>query len=291
MTSGASLALSGCASFDGQAAPVLTTDMTIAVASSLPPVTALETFYAEPDPARRTAWRDRVIGSYLAAADAQYLAFRAKLSREMKGSNTALGLIALGLTGGASLASEATANALSAGASGVIGARSTISKELWFEKTLPALMTAMSANRTRIRTEIMVRMREDAGSYSLSEAFSDIARYQEAASLDGAVETVTSAAGQKAREADELYAQEVSFNSAAPEEGGPDLRRTVKQALAGIGDDSARMDAAAAAVNIVPGTRAIETRGLILMQMNQIVSVEESRDFAARVLAAVRGDR
>lgn len=263
--------------------------MSAAVAESLPPLTALETFYAEPDTSRRTAYRDRVIGSYLAAADGQYLAFRAKLSREMKGSNAALGLIALGLTGGASLASEATANALSAGASGVIGARSTISKELWFEKTLPALMTAMSANRTRIRTEIMVRMREDANAYSLSEAFSDIARYQEAASLDGAVETVTSAAAEKAREADELYAEEVSFYSAAPEDGVADLRRTVKQALAALGDDTVRMDAAAAAVSIMPGRSAAETRGQILMQMNQITSAEESRDFAAKVLAAAGG--
>lgn len=283
----APIALAGCASFDGQAEPVLSVADATAIATELPPRTTLEQFYGEPDAQKRRLYRDRVIGAYLAGADARYLNFRAQLSREMKGSNLALGLLALGLTGGASIAGEATANALSAGAAGAIGTRASVSKELWFEKTLPALMTAMAAKRTTIRTQIMVRMREPADSYSLAEAFGDIARYQEAASLDGAVETVTTAVAQKNAEADALYANEVSFYTAPPEVGVADLRKAVKKALAGKLSDEAKINAAATAVNVNPGVDPTETMRLIMREMLKDSTLQGSTTFATKVQSAL----
>lgn len=283
----APIALAGCASFDGQAAPILRVADATAIATALPPRTALETFYTEPDGLKRRLYRDRVIGAYLAGADAQYLHFRAKLSREMKGSNLALGLLALGLTGGASIAGEATANALSAGAAGAIGTRASVSKELWFEKTLPALMTAMASKRTTIRTQIMVRMRETAEVYSLAEAFGDLARYQEAASLDGAVETVTSAVAEKNAEADEIYANEVAFYTAPPEDGVAALRKSVKVALAAKLTDEVKINAAANAVGLTPGIDSSDTMKLIMKKMLRDSSLQGSTDFAGKVKSAL----
>lgn len=279
--------LAGCASFDGQAVPVLRVADAESLATELSPKTALETFYAETDAGRRKLYRDRVIGTYMAGADAQYLDFRAKLSREMKGSNLALGLLALGLTGGASIAGESAANILSAGAAGAIGARASVSKELWFEKTLPALMTAMAAKRTTIRTQIMVRMRESADTYSLAEAFSDIARYQEAASLDGAVETVTTAVAAKNVEADALYANEVAFYTPPPEVGVADLRRTTKRALAASLADETRINAAATAVGVSPGVDTGETMRSIMRKMLQDSTAQGSQTFATKVQSAL----
>lgn len=158
---------------------------------------ALEAYYSQPTPEERKRYRDRVIGIYMTAVNGNFIEFKRLLSRENKGANFGLGLGFTGLTSAATFASERTANILAAGASGLHGAQGQMSREVYFEKTLPALFAAMDANRTRVRANIFKRMQEF-DSYSLTEAFSDLADYEVAASLDRAIETMTSETGKKA---------------------------------------------------------------------------------------------
>lgn len=278
----------GCASFDGQAKPVLPVADIKAVGTSYPPGLALKTFYGKNDATQQKAYRDEVIGAYLAAADLRYLEFRAQLSREMKGSNVLLGVGLLGLTGGASLAGQSTANALSAGAAGLAGSRATISKELWFEKTLPALFAAMDARRTTVRRTIMVRMREPSASYGLAEAFADLFRYQEAASLEVGVQAISASAAQEASAAQALYDKEVAFYSAAPEVGVADLRGSIKRALGAKIADAAAINRAAAAVGVDAQATPTATAEAILKLALTKVTVAEVSGILDKVQQALK---
>lgn len=184
--------LAGCASFDGQPQAVL---RPTPLATSYLPQQALETYYSKGTPEQRRTFRDTVIGIYMTAADANFLEFRRLLSRESKGSNFALGSGFTALTTAATVASERTANILSAFASGLSGIQGRLSSEVYFERTIPALLSGMEADRTRVRADIVARMDEN-DQYSLTEAFMDLARYEAAGSLDNAIETLTTQAAE-----------------------------------------------------------------------------------------------
>ena len=256
-----------CASLDGQAKPMLEVAAVTAVAAKYPPATALATFYGRRnDEAAQRAWRDEVIGAYLAAADLRYLEFRRDLSRQMKGSGLGLDIAVLGLTGGASLAAGKTANALSAIAAGFAGTRATLSKELWFDKTLPALVAAMDAQRTQVRVQILTRMQASPAAYSLAEAFADIARYQEAATLDSAIELVTAAASEKSVQADARYASVVLSYSGAPPAGSPQTKADLKLKLEGV-TTPGKLTEIAKALNITLPAGATDQDALRLIKL------------------------
>jgi len=175
---------------------------------------ALEDMGDLTDATKKRELRNRVAAVYLAAADARYHEFRSALAKDMKGSNFGLDLGVLGLSGLGSIAKGA-ANEFSAGAAALTGTRASLNKELYFEKTLPALIVSMEANRLKPRGEIMRHLREDdVVQYPLEQAFADIANYQMAASLDGAIEQITTAAGQAA--AIEVQNYENALKSCGP---------------------------------------------------------------------------
>ncbi len=88
-------------------------------------------------PDERTIERNRVVASYLMAADAKYDQFRGDLSRNVKGGNVAFDLATLGLTGLALAPGRRLREDLAAGATVIGGARASLNRELYFEKTLP----------------------------------------------------------------------------------------------------------------------------------------------------------
>jgi hypothetical protein len=195
--------MAGCASFDGIPEPVLPVDEAVRIATggsygATAALTVAESTKAD-DEKRR--YRDAFVAIQLAATDARYMDFRAKLSRQMKGANFGLELGILGLTGvGAIAASQRAANVLSSAASGLTGSKSALSKEVYFEKALPALIASMDARRLTEKTKILEKMRSKGiADYSIQEAMIDLSAYQTIASLDGAIEQVTTdAAAQKA---------------------------------------------------------------------------------------------
>lgn len=286
---GASIPLSGCASLDGQAESVLSAGDVDQVAKAYSPKVALEAFYAAGTD--RRAYRDKVIGLYLASADIRYLDFRRNLSREVKGTNLVTDLALLGLTAGASLATQSTANALSAGAAGLAGSRASISKELWFEKTLPVLIAAMDARRTEIRTQILQRMQSSPEAYSLAEAFSDIARYQEAASLDSAIDVVSASTNARSVEADKQYAGMVLTYSGAPPAGSQELKTDIKRRLeAALAVTPAKINEVADALSVPHGATDKDTMLAILGKLNASTRSDELDTISDAVTAKLGGN-
>ena len=191
-----SLLLSGCTSFDGRPTPVLSmTSAVDLVQTTYLPIVAISAFNSKADRQKR-AYRDEVIFVYMTAVDARYQNFLIGLSKQNKGTNLLLDTLTLGLTGGASFAGESTANALAAGAAFMSGTQGKINERLFYEKSLPALVSMMEAERNAIKARIIEKVDgQDATEYGMAEALADISDLQNAATIERAITLLTEAAG------------------------------------------------------------------------------------------------
>lgn len=186
--------LSACASFSAMPEPVLTTRDAINITADYPVSGALRRYHgtdAERDGLSQRQWRNMIIGVYMAAADARYHEFRANLSREMRGGNFGLDVAVLGLSGAGTVAGESTANVLAAITGALTGTRSALSKDVYFERALPALVASMEAARLEVATRIHTGLTQDVAEYPLERAITDVLAYERAASLDQAIQRVT----------------------------------------------------------------------------------------------------
>lgn len=263
------LPLAGCASFDGTPHVVTPSRTVVGLANDgtygikaaadiamLPPKTGNNT----------QQYRDAFLAVQLSAIDAQYDRFRRDLTLQGKSANFALDLGILGLTSGGAIAGQSAANALSAGGAALTGAKASLNKEVYFEKTLPAIVASMDARRLTLKATIVQRMRSAIGDYSLASAIIDVSTYQLSASLDAAVEEITGDANARKEAATKAY------NDLVPT--CHDLQTGVPEILAGLStrikdlkdpDDRPMLDTIAHdTMNLqVGGTFAEERRGVL----------------------------
>jgi hypothetical protein len=278
--------LSACASFDGQQRAVIGPNL--AMPAQFDPPSAIITYYGIADGEAQARFRDSVIGVYMTAIDASYTDFRRRLSRETKGANFGLGLGLIALTNGASIAAERTANVLSAGAAGLTGAQGALSKEVYFEKTLPALFAGMEANRIRVRATILRRMRETPGtSYSLTEAFADLASYEAAGSLESAIEMVTAEASERRAVEQARFDNQTRYIVGAPAEGVTDIVGPVRTKLEALSDT--QLNQVATALGVTPSPRRVPTLLAIMHLFGPLTDLQATQDLAKKVDDAIGG--
>jgi hypothetical protein len=203
----AAVSLCGCATIRGSQATVPEL-----YASTLVPVgTALKSYYQVPDTARggmtRFAYRNYVVASYTSAIDKRYRTFTDQLRSGGRGSALGFGLLQLGLTGATALAKEADVSELATITAIATGAGAVVDENVFFDRTMPAIIAAMDAERAGIKTDIARKKALSADRYSLDEAIDDLDRLQRAGRLDRALARITRAA-----EADRV-AQEEELNA------------------------------------------------------------------------------
>lgn len=190
------LATTACASFEGMPRPV-TQPMAaeyLAGDKAIQDQIQANIEAGEMDAAR--AVRNDAVWAHIRAADGQFTNFVTSLSKHMRGSNFGLDLGGVLLS---SLGAVATgsANELSAAAAALTGARGSVNRELYFEKTMPAILSAMKTNRLQVKTEIARHLiNDDVLRYPLQQALADLKDYELAASIDLAIEQITTAAGE-----------------------------------------------------------------------------------------------
>jgi len=139
-------------------------------------------------------WRNAVIDARVGAANIHYARFVQALDSERNTIGLATGLSALGLSGAASVAGQATANALSAAAAGVTGAGGAFNQQVFAAKTVQVLVTQMDANRELVFARLVVGERQTTANYSMGQALNDLADFEGAGSLDRALNKVAEAA-------------------------------------------------------------------------------------------------
>ena len=178
------------------------------------------------------------------AIDSRYNAFRRDLSRHMKGGNIGFDLVGLALTGTASVWSKG-ADELAAGATGLAGARASLNRELYFEKTLPALVSYMDAERLTVRGQILTGLAQPEATYTIEKLFSDLSRYEAAGSLDRAIAQASSDASAQVAEAKRDYSKAIEVCDVDDEVGR--ARNSLMVQLQNSGGSSAGIAAVARA--------------------------------------------
>ncbi len=160
---------------------------------------------ALPSPDDRRSCRDAVVHQRLRVIDRDFFEFSNKIRGEATQLNLMADLAVLGLSGAGATA-PAIAPVLAAVSGGITGAKTAISKDAYYEKTMPALLAAMEAQRKAVLVKIEAGLALGTDKYSLAVALTDVEAYRQAGSIDGAVMQITQESGDNITKADENIA-------------------------------------------------------------------------------------
>lgn len=146
------------------------------------------------DPNRR-AIRDDIVLSRMRAYDIEFSQFQRLLysSGTTVTAGGDLAVLALNglaaVTGGAAIKSG-----LSAASGGIVGAKGVVNKELYYQKTIPAIISQMEANRAKVKLAIFEGLKLPDDKYPLQRAESDLSDLNDAGSIPNAISNVTQTA-------------------------------------------------------------------------------------------------
>jgi hypothetical protein len=156
---------------------------------------------------QRTPLRDAIVYSRIRAYDIAFSDFERKLYGDANEVTLGSDLIALALAGlTATTGSASTKAALGAATAGVIGAKAAIDKDLYYQKTVPALLAQMEAARLNALLPITNGLRLPDAGYPLHRAYIDLQIYKEAGSIPAAINAINKDAGNAKQDAqDAVY--------------------------------------------------------------------------------------
>lgn len=169
----------------------------------LPAIDVLDVYETKAEEAEKRNYRDKVIHGRLLALDLQYAIFKKAIYKEKTISDMSHSIsgVVLGAAGAVVPGADAS-RILSALSGGLAGSQTAINKTLFYERTMPALLALMDAQRDTVRAEIMKGLAQDTSRYPLGSALSDLEHYLQAGSIPGALATVTATAGEKSVKAE-----------------------------------------------------------------------------------------
>ena len=196
------VALAGCAStagFPKRSESVSRRLDTLQRTFFLPETDVLQEFHNK-DESEKRDYRDYVVHGRLLALDLQYGLFKETFYREGFLDNFSVDIlgVAVGMTGAVTSGVDAILSTLSGGIS---GAGASLNKNLYYERTLPALFALMDAKRDEVQADILKGLTLDVAAYPLGRALADLERYLHAGSIPGAIAAMTTIAGETKAEA------------------------------------------------------------------------------------------
>lgn len=161
--------------------------------------------------AGKKEYRNRVLALYMDAIDESYDRYSKQLFSEGIQSGLAFDTGILSMSAMAALFKN-SADEMATLISTASGVHAAIDKNLYFERTLPALIATMDASRIKVSSEIAAKMALPADAYPIEGAMRDLRRYQEAGTIFRAVTSITGTASEKKSEAEEqAKALQVAF--------------------------------------------------------------------------------
>ncbi len=143
---------------------------------------------------QRTACRDDIVLAELTASDLAFEDFEWAAWGSNAGFSTLTDFAVLGLTAAGGLSPAGVAQALSATAAAVTGAKTSVEKNFLYAKTVDQLIFSMSVTRSQIRNHIVTCLALPASQYDVSMAVYDALQYQNAGTLPSAIANLTSTA-------------------------------------------------------------------------------------------------
>lgn len=226
--------LSGCTSLRGSQPPLTAADMDRfqAVCPSKEQLWAVHPGISD------GAYRDGIIRICVQAINNKYTAFRDQLSLESGGSTLVTELLSQALSTTASVVTKAPlARKLAAGSAFSLGVGSTINKDLFYKQTMPAIIASMDARRAKILTSIVNAQNRDrtAKIYTLDRAGFDLDSLQQAGSIAGAIQELTTAAADNKTKADQdLDAAQLNLDLGTAQEIPPTIEARYRSAIASV---------------------------------------------------------
>ncbi len=187
-----SMAISGCAVFNGAPNPIIDVNKTVERYS-------VELERLANNPPKECKDVKSATNQALTALDLRYAEFINDISLEGRTKTTAtdFALIGLGLAGTA-VGGAGVKTILHAISTGVAGANTSIDKNYFYEKTIPALVSKMNADRKVQQLLIIGRLAKcKEVDYSWFEAVHDLNDYYSAGTLLGAISSISKDAGVK----------------------------------------------------------------------------------------------
>lgn len=174
-----------------------------------------DTAEADYDRARgdeRQALRDRIVYARIQAYDIHFSQFQRALNANANTINVGADIIGVALGGlGAVIADAATKSALAAASAGVLGAQGAINKDLYYQKTVAALIAQMEANRDEAKAAILLNLKLPDAVYPLRRAYVDLSGLNDAGSLPAAISVITQKADAAKAEAQAKIQQTVKL--------------------------------------------------------------------------------
>jgi hypothetical protein len=187
--------LVACSPIRGYPADPEDTDATLVALAAYFNGTQEQIYFGLPEPAR-TLKRNEIIFARIRAYDIEFSNFERRLygeGNEVTLGSDLVGLVLAGLT--ATTGNAATKAALGAASAGVIGAKAAIDKDLYYQKTIPALLAQMEADRLKAVLPITAGMKLPDTDYPLAQAFLDLGVYKNAGSIPAAINAINKDAG------------------------------------------------------------------------------------------------
>ncbi|HYD23274.1 MAG TPA: hypothetical protein VEB68_00640 [Croceibacterium sp.] len=242
------LALPGCATIRGaqDSLPELRPS-----AQAEPMKAAVRNFYS-PHASDRgglspVAYRNSVIRDYSQRIEARYRDFVDQLYSGDRSSALAFDFLQLGIGAATGLVEQSAVEELAVAATVTAGARATIDKRLFYDRTITALVTSMDAERTNIKAEIARKRRLSEFEYTLDDAFDDLNLLADAGSLNRALSQINRNAETDREEARAAYNRSLGFACDATQEIIPLRQQVGDQLLAAYNAAQTPGDASAAA--------------------------------------------
>jgi hypothetical protein len=216
------LALGGCASVTGYPARVSQDGAPLA-----PGISDAAYYAAKDAPAKQAEIRNELIFARLRAVNEQYDRFTRSLTTENNVTTLGSAITVVGLgAAGTIVKSPATKTALAAATTVVSGGAAAVDKNLFFSKTIPAVIAQMDSDRAKVLVTLYTGLKQPVSAYPLSAAEDAVDDYQRAGSLPSAISKLTAATEHEASKA-KAEAADALVGTYSFDDSGKDLQAFV----------------------------------------------------------------
>jgi hypothetical protein len=199
-----SMALGGCSVFGNGGAPEqsFNVDKDLEqLAKRYSDATSIEKYYAGEQTKSR---RNQFISGRMVMMNIRYVQFVRQTTTSKQFLDAATDILVLSLNlAGTAVDGASVKTTLAAIAAGVTGSKIAVDKHYFYEKTMPALVAAMNAQRKVALVPIMQGMQKEVIDYPFEQAIVDLNAYYEAGTFIGAINAIQVDASAKEKLADQ----------------------------------------------------------------------------------------
>lgn len=293
--------LSGCTSLRGtqesalfSSMAALKADQKTAIGSRNYSYTKLVNYAGKTSAADKKQYRNEIMAVFMDAIDENYHIYSSRLFNE--GLQFGLGFEGsiVGLAATAALFPD-SAPELASVIAAAGGAQATVNKNLYFDRTLPALVTTMDTRRIEIETEIITKLKDEVADYPMAAALRDLRRYQNSGTLFRAVADVTGNAAENKKKADEKYEAQLGYSCDTEDDviDQTDKIGRYYMTLAAAAAANARADlklrTIAAVLNVSPSGSIADVSGRIRDKVGQeYCTIKEVQNLILEIEAATK---